>query len=314
MSTDIDTALQAPGAITGAASQATVIEQTRAAAEVAAAVQAARMCPRDVQLALREMKESCSLQVLAERAFYSYTRAGSRVEGASVHLARELARIWGNFQHGIAELSRPDGAGHSEMRSFGWDVQANVYVSNTFQVIHIRDTKTGSKVLSDQRDIYENNANMGARRVRECIFAGLPPWFVEEAKRLCRATLEHGGGVPLPQRIARAIELFEADYNIKADQLEERVGRPFSRWSPVDLASLQVLYGSLQRRETTVEDEFPQVATTGAAIRSQAAAAAAPAKRATRKPAAGDQTAGEVGEQYDPADPTTHPDWKGGDA
>jgi hypothetical protein len=57
-------------------------------------------------------------------------------------------------------------------------------------------------VLVDMRDIYENNANNGARRLREAIFAILPAWFKEEAKELCSKTLEGGGDKPLAQRIA----------------------------------------------------------------------------------------------------------------
>jgi hypothetical protein len=58
--------------------------------------------------------------------------------------------------------------------------------------------------------VYENNANMGARRLREAIFAILPTWFTEEAKDICTATLRDGGGKPLAQRIADAIKVFEA--------------------------------------------------------------------------------------------------------
>jgi hypothetical protein len=58
-----------------------------------------------------------------------------------------------------------------------------------FIVPHIRDTKGGRKPITATRDIYENNANMGARRVRECIFAAIPRWFTDEAEDLCRQTL-----------------------------------------------------------------------------------------------------------------------------
>lgn len=247
------------------ASQATVVEQTRAAAEVAAAVQVAQQCPRNVQAAIAEMRESCKQLGLAERAFFRFPRGGTQVSGASVYLARELARCWGNVQYGIAELSRNDGELQSEMIAFAWDVQTNTRNSSTFIVPHKRDTKDGPKPLIDMRDVYENNANQGARRVREAIFAILPPWFLEEAKTLCAETLRNGGGIPLSTRIANCLHNFGA-IGVTPDQLEQKVGRPSGKWNEHDAAQLAVIYTSIQRGEARIEEEFPQQRVTAAEI------------------------------------------------
>ncbi|MGQ5576274.1 hypothetical protein [Streptomyces sp. ECR3.8] len=236
--------------------QGTAVEQSRAAAEVQAAVVVAQQCPRNIQAAVAEMRESCKQQGLAERAFFRYSRGGSTVTGPSVHLARELARVWGNVQYGLVEMRRDDDYGQSEMQAFAWDVQTNSRNSSTFIVPHRRDTKNGSKQLTDMRDIYENNANNGARRVREAIFAILPPWFVEEAKELCNQTLRDGGGKPLAQRIADAIKVFEG-LGVTADRIEARFDRESSKWTEHDVAQLLVIFKSIQRGEVTVEDEFP---------------------------------------------------------
>ncbi|MEU0634410.1 hypothetical protein ABZ355_45050, partial [Streptomyces sp. NPDC005989] len=119
-----------------------------------------------------------------------------------------------------------------------------------------RDTKNGPKVLTDMRDIYENNANNGARRVREAIFAILPPWFVEEAKELCSKTLRDGGGKPLNIRVADAIKAFEG-IGVTADRIETKLGRPSGRWTEHDVAQLQVVFRSVQQGEVSVDDEFP---------------------------------------------------------
>ena len=188
--------------------QGTAVEQSRAVAEVHAAIVVAQQCPRDVQAAVAEMRRSCMQTALAKRAFFRYNRAGSTVSGPSVHLARELARCWGNVQYGIAELRRDDEYGQSEMQAFAWDVEKNSRASTVFVVPHKRDVKGGPKALVDMRDVYENNANNGARRVREMILAILPPWFVEEAKELCSKTLEEGVGKSLDQRVADGIQAF----------------------------------------------------------------------------------------------------------
>ncbi|MEV0616098.1 hypothetical protein AB0I81_22485 [Nonomuraea sp. NPDC050404] len=244
--------LAAPGRV----GQGTAVEQSRAVAEVQAAVVVAQQCPRDIQAAQREMRQSCAQKGLADRAFYSYRRGGSTVNGPSVHMARELARCWGNVQYGIVELRRDDEYHQSEMQAWAWDVQTNSRSSTTFIVPHKRDVSGGPKALTDMRDIYENNANMGARRLREVIFSILPPWFVEEAKELTHKTLTDGGGKALPQRIADAVAMFEG-LGVTADQLVTRVGRPAAKWTEYDVAQLGITFNSLRRGELRVEEEFP---------------------------------------------------------
>jgi hypothetical protein len=254
-----------PVAVPSRLGQATAVEQSRAVAEVQAAIVVAQQCPRNVQAALAEMRESCKQKGLADRAFYRFPRSGSTVTGPSVYLARELARCWGNVQYGIAELRRDDEHGQSEMQAFAWDVQTNTRLASTFVVPHMRDKRNGPERLTDMRDIYENNANQGARRVREAILAILPPWFVEEAKELCSKTLRDGGGKPLAQRVADARKVFEA-LGITVDQLEQKIGRPSEKWNEHDIAQLLITHASLQRGEVTVAEEFPPQRVTVAEI------------------------------------------------
>src|SRR6185369_10701708 len=127
-------AMPAPTFVT----QATAVEQARAVAEVAAAVQVAQMNPRDMNRAWAEMRAACDRLGLAEQAFYKVPNRGT---GPSVHLARELARIWGNLDYGVHELSRDDVRAMSEVRAFAWDQQTNVRSSRTFQVPHQRMVK-----------------------------------------------------------------------------------------------------------------------------------------------------------------------------
>lgn len=235
--------------------QATAVEQARAEAEVKAAVVVAQQCPRNVAVARASMIESCEQRELAERAFFRYSRGGSRITGPTVHLARELARCWGNVQYGISELRRDDVAGESEMMAFAWDVQTNTRSASIFIVPHVRDKQGGGTRLTETRDIYENNANMGARRVREAIFAILPPWFTEQAKAVCNATIEKGDGTPLPERIKTAIDAF-GKANVTKKQLEDKIGLRADRWTAKDVAALEVIFRALVARETTKEEEF----------------------------------------------------------
>lgn len=236
--------------------QGTVVEQTRAIAEVHAAIVVAQQCPRDEDRAVRQMKHACAQQHLAKRAFYSYPRAGEVIQGPSIDLARELARVWGNVQYGIAELRRDDEEGFSEMQAFAWDVETNTRNAHVFIVPHKRNTKNGVKNLTDLRDIYENNANQGARRVREAIFAVLPRWFTEEAQELCHSTISGVSGDELAKRIESIVGAYSRS-GITLQQLEDRVGKPRADWTGDEFASLDVLYQSLKRREISKDEAFP---------------------------------------------------------
>lgn len=254
------------------ATQATAVEQARAVAEVAAAVQVAQQCPRDMRRAWVEMQEACGRLGLASRAFYSVKNRGS---GPSVHLARELARIWGNMDYGVHELHRDDERGMSEIRAYAWDQQTNVRSSRTFQVPHARMAGGQRKPLTDLQDIYLSNQNIGARAVRESIFAALPADFVEEAKDRCRATVERGDGKPLIERIAAMVDAFKP-LGVTVGQIETRLGRPRGQWTAVDVADLAVVGGSIKRGEATAADEFPPERVTAAEITGAAPAAPAP--------------------------------------
>jgi hypothetical protein len=254
-----------PIALPSRVGQATAVEQSRAVAEVQAAIVVAQQCPRNLGDARTSMQLSCQQRGLAERAFYRYPRGGQAVSGATVHLARELARCWGNVQYGVNELRRDDTYGESELTAWAWDVQTNTRSSQVFIVPHRRDADGKQKRLVDLRDIYENNANNGARRLREAIFSILPPWFVEEAKEICTQTIAKGDGRPIEERIAGAVAVFEA-MGISADRLEQKLLRPRDKWTAHDIAQLLVTHKSLQRGEITIDEEFPQPRVTASEI------------------------------------------------
>jgi hypothetical protein len=237
--------------------QATAVEQSRAVAEVQAAIYVARQFPRSVSTARGSMQSACQSMALAGKAFYRFPRAGGAVSGSSIHLAKALAGSWGNFQSGVTELRRDDEFKQSEMQAWAWDIEANTRHVLTFIVPHARFAKGKVEPLADLRDIYENNANNGARRLREAIFAVLPDWFIEEAEELCRETLNKGDGKPLADRIAGAIKVFDS-LGVSADRLELKLGRPSTQWTGPDIAQLLITHKSIQRREIAIDDEFPQ--------------------------------------------------------
>lgn len=242
--------------------QATSVEQARAAAEVQALVIVAQNRPRTVVQSVADMEDSCRQKAFADRAFYDYTRGAgedrTRITDLTVVAAKELARCWGNIQYSMTELRQDRERHESEVLTWAWDMQANNRVERKFIVPHVRDTKKGSRTLTDVRDVYELLANNGARRLRECIKDVLPPWYVEKAKELLWHTLASDGGEkPLPERRAMAATVFREEHNVTLDQLERRLERSSGDWTPLDLAKLRVIHTSLQQGLVTKAEEFP---------------------------------------------------------
>jgi len=254
----VSTDIRLPEPVAAPASQGTIVEQSRAVAEVAAAVRVAQDFPRDEQAALQQMRATCSRTAVAERAFYEVPNRGA---GLSIHAARELARIWGNIDYGVRELSRDDEAGMSEMQAWAWDQQTNVRSTRSFLVPH-QKMKGGRRLkLDDLSDIYLNNQNIGARAVRECILSTLPGWFVSEADAVLKKTLRDGEGQSPQERITAAIAKF-SELDITQAQLEERIGRPVDAWQPKDLVTLTRIYSTISIDGIPATEFFPEKAIT----------------------------------------------------
>lgn len=229
------------------------IESSRAVAEAQGKLLIAKRFPRNQMEAYQNAMNACKRPSLAEKALYSYPRAGQTISGPSIRLAEELARCWGNIDFGIKELSQKDG--ESEMQAYCWDTETNTISSQTFVVKHIRDTKNGQKHLTDQRDIYENNANMAGRRLRSRILAVLPPDLVEDAIKECRKTLAGKNDQPIEDRIKKMVMLFQK-FGVKPETIEKRLGRPIDTMTADDLSDYVGIYNSLKDGNSGVSDWF----------------------------------------------------------
>lgn len=259
---------------------AVAIEQERAIAEAQGKLVVAKRFPRDQAEAYQRIMESCSRRALAEDALYSYPRGGQTVSGPSIRLAEELARCWGNIDYGMKELSRRDG--ETEMEAYAWDLQTNVYTSQKFTVKHLRDKQGGAKALTDERDIYEIGANMGARRMRARILAVIPGDIVDAAVAACKETMKGNSDVPLADRIRSLVTEF-AKLGVSTALIERRFGRKSADLLPEDLVDLRGIYKSLRDGMSKASDWFGEAS--GTASESSVAAAVNAAVDASKAPA-----------------------------
>lgn len=233
----------------------TEVEIQRAVAEVQASLMIAKARPRDQAQAYMNVIESCRRPSFASKAFYAFPRGGQSVTGPSIRFAEELARLWGNIEYGMRELSNRDG--ETEMEAFCWDLETNTKSKQSFTVKHERDTRQGKQTLTDQRDIYELGANLGSRRVRARILAVLPPDLVEAAVEECRRTLSGEGTGNFTDRVKNMLKAFQSLGVTKA-HIEARIGKPVMELLPDEFADLIAIYNSMKDGFSKASEWFGQ--------------------------------------------------------
>ena len=229
------------------------VESARAVAEVQSRLTIAKKFTRDTVSAWQRIMQSCKRPGLAEKAMYQYPRGGQTVRGPSIRLAEELARSWGNIDCGIAELSRTNGS--SEVEAYCWDLETNTRFSMRFTVRHIRDKQGGGVALTDERDIYEMIANMGARRKRACILATIPGDVIADAIDECANTIANGGGETITDRAKKMVYAF-GQIGINDGVLVQYLGHAIGQIIPDELVTLRGIYQSIRDGQSKASDWF----------------------------------------------------------
>lgn len=229
------------------------IEASRAIAEAQGKLVIAKRFPRDEVQAYNRVAQACQRKGIAEKAFYSYNRGGGTVSGPTIRFAEELARCWGNIDYGIKELSQDEGK--SEMQAYAWDLETNAQSVQNFTNPHIREVGGKAKILTSQRDIYEINANMGARRLRSRILAILPTDLVDMAINECKKTLAGSNDEPLIDRVKKMIVAF-GKLGVTQDQIEKRLGRKVDTMTIDDFTDYIGIYNAIKQGESKIAEWF----------------------------------------------------------
>ena len=229
------------------------IEASRAIAEAQGKLVIAKRFPRDEVQAYNRVAQACQRKGIAEKAFYSYNRGGGTVSGPTIRFAEELARCWGNIDYGIKELSQDEGK--SEMQAYAWDLETNAQSVQNFTNPHIREVGGKAKILTSQRDIYEINANMGARRLRSRILAILPADLVDMAINECKKTLAGINDEPLIDRVKKMIVAF-SKIGVTQEQIEKRLGRKVDSMTIDDFTDYIGIYNAIKQGESKIAEWF----------------------------------------------------------
>ena len=231
------------------------VESERAIAETKSAILLAKNFPRDQRAAFERIISACQRESLANGAIYAYARAGTNISGPSIRLAEAIAQNWGNIQYGVRELER--GANESLVEAFAWDCETNVRTNNIFTVKHLRNTKQGTKRLTDERDIYELVANNGARRLRACILSVIPGDVVDEAVKQCQKTITTHLSIDA-DAIKKLVTAFE-ELGVTKAQIEARIQRSVSAIEPAQFVKMREIYASIKDGMSAPADWFEPV-------------------------------------------------------
>jgi hypothetical protein len=221
------------------------VEASRAAQEVMGLIISSKRFPRDEFTVYNKIVKACERYSLAKAAEYVYPRGDTTVKGPTIRLAEVCAQVWGNMDFGIKELDRNEDAGWSDMEAYCWDLEYNTRRSIKFRVEHIRDTKKGSRRLTDQRDIYEITANQAARRVRSCILSIIPGDIIEKAMSVCRETLKKGDGRRLEDQLKDMIVAF-AKLGVPQEAIEKKLNHRMEIATKDELVDMIGIYNSIK--------------------------------------------------------------------
>jgi hypothetical protein len=160
-------------------------EMARAETEVQAMIIQAIKRPRNETMIRKSIMEAVKRKGFAVKAYYAFPRGAGTVQGPSVHLAREMSRLWGNIITGFQVVA--DDEEFRTLRAQAWDLENNVrrFKEVTFKKLILR--KAASKTykkgwnVPDERDLRELTNRHGAILERGCILEVLPPDMVDEA-------------------------------------------------------------------------------------------------------------------------------------
>lgn len=229
---------------------------TRSEGELKAAIYLARTNPRDEEIAFAKAMKSCERPSFAEGALYHFQRAGTDIEGPSVDLARELARVWGNVRYGIRVIDQDEETIHIAGVAYDLETNALVEVEDRFaRAIQRRD---GWR-KPDERELRELVMRRGAICERNAILKLLPPWLKEDAMRLCKETMVRAAKGELRQSRDEAIRRLVAGFDrfgVTKDMLEKRLTHPLQTVDETEMADLRKVWNTLKDGGARVDEYF----------------------------------------------------------
>lgn len=210
---------------------------------------------RNEDEARKALIQSCKRRGFAETALYTFPRGGKEITGASVNLAREAARLWGNIEHGFVIVREEEN--NRLIQAYAVDKQTNtrVIAEDAFKKLIQRKKGNGTEwIRPDERDLRELTNRRAAIIKRNCILEILPKDLIDEAQEAVRATLKKTVKQD-PESVNKMINAF-LSIGVKSEMIEKRIGHDVKKATPEELEELRGIYNSIRDGNSTVEEHF----------------------------------------------------------
>ncbi len=209
--------------------------------------------PRDHNMVMQNLRVLCAAN--GGRYVYSWEvrnrREGTRdtIEGPTVKLANDLARVYGNSFAGVVEVT--DVGDHWQFLALFVDRETGFMYARPFQQRKGQDS--GMKDADRQRDIiYQIGASKAIRNVVVNALASYTDFCLEESKRNLLGWIGKNRE-KAEEYVARMCEKFSIDLK----RVEAYIGRLASQWTDRDLATVTTRLRSIEEGMASAGDVFP---------------------------------------------------------
>jgi len=226
-----------------------------AQAEIQAAIIVALKFPRNEDAAYQKLLGACRRPSFARESFYRFPRGKGddqvMVEGPSVNLAREAARVYRHMRWGISVLSETKD--ERQIEGWAYDLENNNKVSQQDQFGKIVYRRTEGWIPANERELRELTGRRGAILYRNCLLQLLPKDWIEDAIGLAKQTLRDDAAKD-PETERKRIIVGFSNLNIRVEALEQFLGHKIGECSPAELVDLRAVYKSIADGATTWGD------------------------------------------------------------
>lgn len=233
----------------------------QAEAELRAMIIVARRFPRNEAAAAANLIKSCKRPGFAEVAAYSFPRAGNRIIGPSVAMAREACRLWGNIRKGLRIVSIDEEYVH--IKAIAHDTQTNQYeeAEDKFAKLIERKKPGGGThwIVPDERDLRELINRRGAICERNAALKILPKDLIEEAMRETHETMRKAAAGEVEQDKAAAVRRLVLAFDgvgVNPDMLIARIGHTLELITVDEATELRQILNSLTDGNSKREEYF----------------------------------------------------------
>ena len=236
-----------------------VAAMAREEAELKTAIVLAKRFPRSEESCYQKLQKSCERASFSDGAFYNFPRGREDVQGPSIKMAREAARIWGNLRYGCRVVSEDDESLH--IKGWALDLETNNYAEeeDKFAKLIYRKKDGGVWIKPDERDLRELKNRRGAICVRNCLLHILPPDLIDDAFHKVMDTARKAARGELKQdrkaAIRRMVKALER-WSVSVEMIEKMLGHSMEDITNDEVVKLQGIMKSLDDGNSKREEHF----------------------------------------------------------